>query len=139
MRFEQRFNRFARKYHPDNFSGSEPEKQQRAELIYRRGTEAYRVLLDSQKRVVYDKGLEAGHKRYSAEWVEKVQKERPRGGQVIVSSPKARTFYASARRAIASQDWSQAKLNLKMTLQHDPDNEGLKEALDKVQEEMTKK
>ena len=138
-RVRKAFHLFARKYHPDNFSLSGQPKQERAEEIYRRGTEAYRVLLDPVKRASYDKGLEQGHTRYSAEHADHEKKGKPRGGQVVVNSPRARTFYATARRAIAAKDWNQAKLNLKLALQHDSENVGLKAELAKVQEEMKKK
>ena len=56
------FHRFAAKYHPDRFAGAgaEPAKVERAAQIYRRGTEAYKVLTDPRRRKLYDAGLAEG-------------------------------------------------------------------------------
>ena len=63
---QRAFHRFARKYHPDRqmADGAAYDKVNRASEVYRRGTEAYRVLSDPVKRRQYDAGLEGGVKRF---------------------------------------------------------------------------
>ena len=39
------FRKFARKFHPDRFAGSNEAKIERAAQIYRRGSEAFQVLV----------------------------------------------------------------------------------------------
>ena len=51
-------------------------------------------------------------------------------------SSKASTFFTRAHRAMKSEDWPQAKLNLKMALQHEPDNEELEAKLEEVLQKM---
>jgi DnaJ-class molecular chaperone len=129
------FHRFARKHHPDNFVGSTEESERHTEL-YQHGSEAYRVLCDPLKRKLYDEGLEKGVARYSEDRAQEMRRSmRPPGG-VVLRSSKARSFFSRAHAAMKSEDWAQAKLNLKMALQNEPDNEELKAKLEEVLERM---
>ena len=129
------FHRFAREHHPDNFVGS-PEESARHTERYQLGSEAYRVLLDPVKRKLYNEGLEKGVLRYSEDRAEEKRRTvRPPGG-VMLRSGKARAFFSRAHRAIKSEDWAQAKLNLQMAIQNEPDNDDLKAKLEEVLERM---
>ncbi len=129
------FHQFARKHHPDNFSGS-PEQAERHTLLYQEASEAYRVLLDPLKRKLYDEGLARGELRYDEDRAREMRRSmRPPGG-VLVRSSKARMFFTRADRAIKSEDWPQAKLNLQMAIQNEPENEALKAKLEEVIERM---
>ena len=129
------FHRFARDHHPDNFVGSPEESAQHTEY-YQLGSEAYRVLLDPTKRKLYNEGLEKGLLRYSEDRAEETRRTvRPPGG-VTLRSGKARAFFSRAHGAIKSEDWAQAKLNLQLALQNEPDNEDLKAKLEEVLERM---
>lgn len=130
------FHRFAREHHPDNFGWDDAEKREQSAALYRRGTEAYRVLLDPARRRLYDEGLTQGHHRYSEDRArERVRTARP-GGGVPIRSAKARTFFAKARRALDDEDWAQAKLNLQLALRQDPGNEVIQQKLNEVLERM---
>ena len=129
------FHRFARKHHPDNFVDS-PEEAERHTMLYQQASEAYRVLLDPTKRQLYDEGLANGQKRYRDDRMRETQRTmRPPGG-VMLRSSKARTFFTRAHRAIKAQDWPQAKLNLQMAIQHEPDNAQLEAKLEEVLQKM---
>ncbi|MBW2508945.1 MAG: DnaJ domain-containing protein [Deltaproteobacteria bacterium] len=129
------FHRFAREHHPDNFVGS-PDESERHTMLYQQASEAYRVLLDPTKRQLYDEGLAKGHVRYQDDRLRETRRSmRPPGG-VMLRSSKARAFFTRAHRAIKSEDWPQAKLNLMMALQHEPDNEELKSKLEEVLQKM---
>jgi DnaJ-class molecular chaperone len=129
------FHRFARQHHPDNFIGSPEEAEQHTEL-YQHGSEAYRVLCDPMKRKLYDEGLEKGVARYSEDRAQEMRRSmRPPGG-IVLRSSKAREFFSRAHVAMKSEDWAQAKLNLKMAIQNDPDNAELKAKLEEVLERM---
>ena len=129
------FHRFAREHHPDNFVGS-PEETERHTELYQHGSEAYRVLLDPLKRKIYDEGLDRGVARYSEDRAQETRRSmRPPGG-VALRSSKARVFFSRAHRAMQSQDWAQAKLNLQMAVQNEPDNDELKAKLEEVLQHM---
>lgn len=61
------FRDFARTYHPDLFTRSSEEHRAAATAIYRRGSEAMQVLTDPDARRLYDKALEQGILRLTAE------------------------------------------------------------------------
>lgn len=129
------FHRFARAHHPDNFSTA-PEEAERHTLLYQHASEAYRVLLDPLKRRIYDEGLQRGQMRYDEDRAREIQRSmRPPGG-VLVRSSKARMFFSRAEHAIKAEDWPQAKLNLQMAIQNEPNNEDLKGKLEEVLERM---
>jgi DnaJ-class molecular chaperone len=125
------FHAFARKYHPDRYVASATATRDQAAEIYRRGTEAYRVLTTAQKRQRYDAALPAGKLRYDA--------AQDRVGDAGASrakaklSPKARPFVQKAEQAQKSGDLKTAKLNLQIALKHDPENEDLGERLAQVE------
>ncbi|MDH3654626.1 MAG: DnaJ domain-containing protein [Myxococcales bacterium] len=129
------FHRFAREHHPDNFVGS-PEEAARHTERYRLGSEAYRILLDPMKRKLYNEGLAKGVLRYSEDRAEEKRRTIRAPGGVTLRSGKARAFFSQAHRAIKSEDWAQAKLNLKMAIQNEPDNDDLKSKLEEVLERM---
>lgn len=129
------FHRFARDHHPDNFIGSQ-EETERHTMLYQQASEAYRVLLDPMKRTLYDEGLATGETRYRDDRLRETRRSmRPPGG-VLLRSSKARAFFTRAHRAIKAEDWPQAKLNLKMAIQHEPENEALERKLEEVLERM---
>jgi curved DNA-binding protein CbpA len=129
------FHRFAREHHPDNFVGSPDEASRHTEL-YQHGSEAYRVLSDPIKRKIYDEGLAQGVLRYSEDRAKETRRTmRPPGG-VVLRSSKARVFFTRAHKAMNAEDWSQAKLNLQMALQNEPDNDALKAKLEEVLDRM---
>lgn len=125
------FHRFAREHHPDNFIGS-PEESERHTALYQHASEAYRVLLDPLKRKIYDEGLEKGIARYSEDRAKEKRRTMVPPGGVVLRNSKARTFFTRAHRAMKAEDWPQAKLNLKMALQNEPDNPELQAKLEEV-------
>lgn len=130
------FHRYAREHHPDNFLGAPQEESDRHTELYQRGSEAYEVLLDPLRRKIYDEGLAQGRVRYTPDRAEETRRTmRPPGG-VMLRSSKARVFFTRAHKAIKAEDWPQAKLNLKMALHSEPDNEDLKSKLAEVLERM---
>ncbi|NCQ60495.1 MAG: DnaJ domain-containing protein [Myxococcales bacterium] len=119
------FHRFALKFHPDNHAVGPAEKRERATLIYRRGAEAYRVLLNPELRARYDQGLRQGQLRLMPE-------ETPSSGvrrSFGQPSTKARPFYRKALRALQEGDGQTARLNLRIAQGHDPDNALIAEKL----------
>lgn len=126
------FHAFARRYHPDRFAGAPPEKQARAAQIYRRGAEAYRVLLEPAERRLYDQGLQRGERRLDV-----TRSTRPPGpaaesGRLETRNLKARPFLQKAISALKSGDLATARLNLKITLGHEPDNAAVAAKLQEI-------
>ena len=134
------YHGFALRYHPDRHVGEQASVVGRAAEIFRRGAEAYAVLLDPSQRHRYNEGLERGELRLAAEHRETQRADRPAApGRDSIRSLKARPFAARAEQAIAARDWKQARLNLQIALQHEPGHEGLSERLRNVEAKLRKR
>jgi DnaJ-class molecular chaperone len=123
---QKAWHTFALKFHPDRHVGGSEPKIRRAAMIFRRGAEAVRVLLDSESRKRYDHQLATGKLRYDADVEDIRRSKRPGGGGsgvLSVRSAKARPFFMKAQQAMKNKDWQTAKLNLQIAQSHEPDNE----------------
>ena len=111
------FHTFALKFHPDNHGGS--DQIGRATKIFSRGTEAYRVLKNPQKRQAYDAALQNGALRLREEQSPaKAKRKAP-------MHARARPFFRKAQKAHKAGQPQQAKLSLGIALGHDPDHPDL--------------
>lgn len=132
------FHTFALKYHPDRHSGEAADVDRRANQIYQRGAEAYRILLDPESRRSYDAGLQRGELRLTDSGVG--TSRRPGGKSSLrppqVRSSQARPFFQKAEKATAAGDYRQARLHLQIALGHEPDNAMLKERLAAVEDKL---
>ncbi|MBX3247325.1 MAG: DnaJ domain-containing protein [Myxococcales bacterium] len=130
------FHRFALKYHPDNHSGGDDARLARATQIFRRGAEAYRVLSSPETRRRYDDALSRGERRLRSEPEPSVR--RPASGTQTVNR-KAHPFYKKAEQLIGAGDWANAKLQLKIAAQHDPESDLVKAKLAIVEAQLAAK
>lgn len=129
------FHTFALKFHPDNHSSADAAKLARATQIFRRGAEAYRVLLDPTARKRYDEGLDKGELRLNPEQARKTK--TPSAAQRI--NRKAHPFWKKAEAAMKREDWQTAKLNLNIAKMHDPDNPMIQAAIERVSQAIAEK
>lgn len=60
---QEAFHRFCASFHPDQHRGEDELHRQQVSYVFRRGTEAYRVLRDPELRARYDLGLAQGKLR----------------------------------------------------------------------------
>ncbi len=127
------FHRFAARYHPDRHPGLSPSERERLEAWYRRGTEAYRVLLDPAARRAYDRQHGLGR---AADVARRSERGAPVSGRLQVRNPRARPFARKAQKALQAGDWRTAILNLRLALGHDPDNELLQARLAYAEERL---
>jgi DnaJ-class molecular chaperone len=129
------FRAFARRFHPDRFAG-QPEHVAEATSVYRRATEAYRVLTNSDQRRLYDEQRSQGAKRLDPDAVRRsarpVARQSGAPGTVEAYSARARPFVVQAEQALRSKNYKQAKLNLQIAVQHEPNNESLRQKLAEV-------
>jgi DnaJ-class molecular chaperone len=124
------FHARAQLLHPDRFYDLEDQELKgRIYAVYKRITEAYRVLGDPEQRRRYEsqrgKGsvrLEAGDRGQAG----------PKRAEDAITNPKAKKYYQLAIDAERRGDVKGAKLNLQLGLQMDPANPVLKERLEKL-------
>jgi curved DNA-binding protein CbpA len=130
------FRAFARRFHPDRFAG-QPDHVAEATTVYRRATEAYRVLTNPEQRRLYDEQRAQGRTRLDPDAVRRSVRPsaRPSGAPAAVNehySARARPFVAQAEQAIRAKNFKQARLNLQIAIQHEPNNENLRQKLAEV-------
>lgn len=130
------FHAFAEDFHPDTHRWRHPNEQAAIGKIYRRGTEAWRVLSDPILRARYDEAVANGILRPENLIVEM---EGPRslapssgagaggGGRLIdkARSPGARPFILRAEELLKKGDPKQAKIQLVMAMHMDKGNAAL--------------
>lgn len=128
------FHAFAEIFHPDGHAWRPEGERAAIGYIFRRGTEAYRVLSDPQLRVRYDEALANGILRPESLVVEAEttgpRSLAPSGMQSArlvdrVKNPGARPFVVRAEELLKKGDPKQAKIQLVMALHMDKGNSAL--------------
>ena len=127
------FHSFAESFHPDVHRWRHPNEQAAIGIIYRRGTEAYRVLSDPVMRPRYDEALKGGILRPENLIVE-LETNKPAKGLSAppnaplvdkLRSPGARPFVMRAEELLKKGDPKQAKIQLVMAMHMDRGNPAL--------------
>lgn len=123
------FHHRAQELHPDLFyTSGDTELRERAYAVYKRITEAYRVLSDPIRRADYQEQRVKGITRYDS-----ARRKKQTGGDAHLDvKPAAHKYYRMAMTAQKQGDKRGAKLHLKLALQFDRNNDGLKELLEKL-------
>jgi curved DNA-binding protein CbpA len=121
------FHVFAGDFHPDVHGFRPPAERAAIATIFRRGTEAYRVLSDPHLRARYDEALATGVRRPASV----TDLEAPRSSLTPRASsrpsdqlrnPAARPFVLRAEELRNRGDPKQAKIQLVMAMHLDPSN-----------------
>jgi curved DNA-binding protein CbpA len=127
------FHLFADTFHPDGHRWRAHDEQDAIGRIYRRGTEAWRILSDPTLRARYDDAVAHGVVRPEELLVEiaapraSLAPPPPGGGRLIdkVRAPGARPFVLRAEELMKKGDPKQAKIQLVMALHMDKGNPAL--------------
>ncbi len=130
------FHAFAESFHPDSHHWRHPTELAAIGYIFKRGTEAYRVLSDPELRVRYDEALANGILRPESLIVDpdgaRSQSMRAGvagaiGNRLIdkVRTAGARPFVLRVEELAKKGDPQQAKLQLVMAMHMDPRNSAL--------------
>jgi curved DNA-binding protein CbpA len=121
------FHQRAALFHPDRFHAVK-DKELRAQVyaVYKRITEAYRVLGDPESRKMYEQQRAQGAIR--------LDRDRPAPPKRVEDalSPQAKKYWTMALDSERRGDLKGAKLNLQMALQLEPGSALLKEKLEKL-------
>jgi len=131
------FQVFALKYHPDRYP-KHSAFLERAAAIYRRGTEAYRALMDPKLRAYYDHELKRGVLRLDRATA-KLHTQRKAEPESSVLTGYLQPLLVQAGKAIAQKDFRQAESMLVAALGLDPNNQELKNKLAEVRSKLEKK
>lgn len=130
------FRTFARKYHPDRFATQAPAQRERANAIYRRGSEAYQVLSEASARMVYDQQLDAGELRLRADARERAIRQEAVAAQrreQPITSERAREMFKQAVAASRKKDIQEACRLMRLANAMEPGNPFIEERLAKLE------
>jgi DnaJ-class molecular chaperone len=124
------FHARAQLLHPDQFFELEDaELKARIYAVYKRVTEAYRVLGDPEQRKLYEAQRQTGAVRLDKTTRQVATIRRP---EDAITSPQARKYFLLAVETERRGDRKGARLNLQLALQMEPANPVLKEWLEKL-------
>jgi DnaJ-class molecular chaperone len=132
------FQRFAVEFHPDQHRTRSELEREAILAIFRRGSEAYRVLQDSALRARYDEGLRGGTGRMRQSMTPNVLAASiaPSAARPSIGSPRLedqvrtasiRPFVRRAEELAAQGDVVQAHLQIRLALSREPENTALQQ------------
>lgn len=130
----------AMELHPDRFLTLADEKL-RTQIyeVFKRVSEAFKVLGDPALRVEYDQGLRVDRQRY----IRYVRTERPRQGPkdptAIAATADGRKYVGLALLAERQGNWSAAQMHLSLAVQAEPGNKAIKAKLQEARAKTGKK
>jgi curved DNA-binding protein CbpA len=128
------FHVFAGNFHPDVHVGRPNDERDALGRIFRRGTEAYRVLADLTLRAGYDALLAEGvapsiASHRSALPPPNERAMMPKRLEDALRAPSARPFARRAEELAQKGDFKQAKIQLTMARHYEPNNPALEQFL----------
>ena len=132
------FYAFADTFHPDGHSWRGEWEREVIGRIFRRGTEAYRVLSDPELRARYDHALAQGVEGAEQIVIESASEQKKNvmtSGRLIdkIKSPAARPFVLRAEELMRKGDPKQAKIQLTMALHLEVKNPALEEFKNQIE------
>lgn len=141
------FRAFALECHPDRFEGAEDEVQSAATMLFARGAEAYRVLLDPLLRRRYTRVLLEEHTLRIAQEELALSTRAPKGQAEVQTSQRvvdlvrsraAEPFATRADELLDRGELKQARLQLQLAVAKDPGNPRLSERLAALEQDLAK-
>ena len=123
------FYAMAKRFHPDRNRDASEAVVQAVYNIYKRLNEAYRVLCDPDKRMLYDKALAQGATRLEQDMRSSLAPKEPVD---TIRSKSAREMYTKAEQALAEGNFMQADLYIKVALGKEPDSEAVRDLLREI-------
>ena len=131
---KEAFHVFAQTFHPDAHSGRAEREREAIGRIFRRGTEAYRIVSDPMLRAQYDESLAEGvpasiASRRSSLPPARERPPAPKNLADALRAPAARPIARRAEELVKAGDLKQAKIQLTMARHHEPNNEVLEQFL----------
>ena len=112
------YYQIAAQIHPDRYFGlADPATRDQLETIYARVCEAYRVLLNPDKRGAYDRGLAQGRMRFDSS---ERQSQGPKNPEDTLTHAEARKFFRMGMICLGKKDWKGAVMNFNFARGFEP-------------------
>ena len=133
---KKKYITMARKYHPDKFRNIPADIRENAYEITKRANEAYSVLMNPSRKVIYDKMLKENPETKRFDFRIKVAyNESP---EDTIQNNQARRFAILAVKAIESQDYKSALTQLKMAASMEKNNAYIDRLIEEVTQKLSK-
>ncbi len=110
------YHRVAGIYHPDGHRQADPGVRECLNTVFKRMSEAYRVLGDFSRRKQYDANLAQGRTRMDQA---KREQTGPRSPDAALKTPTGKRLFMQALDQIKRKDYKGAKQNLQLALFHE--------------------
>ncbi|MGO9708503.1 MAG: J domain-containing protein [Polyangiaceae bacterium] len=124
------FHKFALRFHPDQLVDDGDEVVEAAAELFKRGVEAYNILIKRDLRERYDAGLLKGRLRMDIDARPSVPPPPPmRTLEMIAKTPNGKKYAAKADRLLSIGKLEDARVQLTTALQQEPTNAELQERI----------
>ena len=124
--------RESRNYHPDKYYNEPPELSKKVTLIFKRITEAYKILSDQDTRVIYNDGINSPNRAKNLRYIHGVQGGPPKEDEG--QTPMGKKYFQLGKMALNNRDYKGAKINFQLAAKMEPNNETFKKRLVEVEE-----
>ncbi len=133
---KKKYIAMARKYHPDKFRNIPADIREKAYDITKRANEAYSVLMNPSRKVIYDKMLKENPdaKRFDFR-IKVAYNETP---EDTIQNNQARRFAILAVKAMESGDYRSALTQLKMAASMEKNNSYIDRLIEEVTQKLSK-
>ncbi|HUT54635.1 MAG TPA: DnaJ domain-containing protein [bacterium] len=131
----------SRYFHPDKYYGEDPQILGMISRIFKRITEAYKVLSDEDKRAAYNKGLAQPDRLRFVRFDLKALEQIKTGGAPENEGQTAmgKKYYQLAKQSINNKDYKSARINLQLAAKMEPTNQTFRLRLQEVEELLKEK
>lgn len=126
------FHVFCETFHPDAHMSRPPGEREAVSRIFKRGTEAYRILSEPQLRSLYDQAIAQGGRpadivvsMKSAQGQDSTGNKGPVSLSDKIKNAAARPFVRRAEELFKKGDTAQAKIQLVLAMHLEPNNAAL--------------
>ncbi len=125
--------RESRIYHPDKFYNEPPELQVKINKIFKRILEAYKVLIDKDRRTLYTKNINGPERNKYLRFDLRQLKQDAEKKEDEGRTPMGKKYYLMAKTAMQNKDYKGARINLQLAVKMEPANQTFKEKLAEVE------
>lgn len=122
MELKAAYFRESREYHPDKYFNEPEEFKVKVTLVFKRITEAYKILSNQETRAEYTKELRGPDRALNLRYVYGAAQKKEDVGK----TPLAKKYFEMGKLAFQNMDYKGAKINFQLALQLEPDNETFK-------------
>jgi len=129
--------RESRNYHPDKYYNEPPDFCKKVTTIFKRITEAYKILSDPETRRIYTEGINGPDRANNLRYIHGVQGGPPKEDEG--QTPLGKKYFQMGKTALNNMDYKGAKINFQLALRMEPNNESFKKRLAEVEELLKKK